>query len=192
MKQQTRIITEIAIMVAIALVFDVIAGLFSPFKYGGSISPAMLPIFFVAYRRGLKPGLVAGFLFGILQALLAEALGYGVFAYIIDNGWWKFMLMFLLDYGVAFTVLGFAGLFKNALTDRKSFILGIALGSFLRYLSHSFSGVLIWSYYADLANMNPWFYSFIAYNLPYMAASFIFCLVVGLVFFERKLLNYNL
>jgi thiamine transporter len=192
MKKEIRVIAEIAILVGLALVFDVIAGLFSPFRYGGSISPAMLPIFIIAYRRGLKSGLFAGLIFGVLQAILAEAFGYGVFAFIIDQGWWKFILMFILDYILPFTLLGLAGIFKNGLTNRKSFILGISLGSLLRYISHGISGVLIWDYYAGLAGMNPWFYSFIAYNLPYMAASYAFCLIIGLILFNRKVWSYNL
>ncbi len=192
MRKETRVITEIAILVGVALVFDVIAGLFSPFKYGGSISPAMLPIFIIAYRRGLKSGLFAGFIFGVLQALLAEAFGYGVFAFIVDEGWWKFILMFILDYILPFTLLGLAGIFSNPLKSKKSFILGITLGSFLRYLSHGISGVLIWSYYAGLAGMNPWFYSFVAYNLPYMLSSYALCLIVGIILFKREVWSYNL
>jgi thiamine transporter len=192
MRKETRVIAEIAILVGVALVFDVIAGLFSPFKYGGSISPAMLPIFIIAYRRGLKSGLFAGFIFGVLQALLAEAFGYGVFAFIIDEGWWKFILMFVLDYILPFTLLGLAGLFKNPLKSRTAFILGISLGSLLRYISHGISGVLVWDYYASLAGMNPWFYSFVAYNLPYMISSYALCLIVGLILFKREVWSYNL
>jgi len=192
MRKETRIIVEIALLVGVALVFDVIAGLFSPFKYGGSISPAMLPIFIIAYRRGLKPGLYAGFIFGVLQALLAEVLGYGVFAFIVDEGWWKFIVMFFLDYILPFTLLGLAGVFKNPLKSKTSFILGISLGSLLRYLSHSVSGVLIWSYYAELANMNVYLYSFVAYNLPYIAASYAFCLVIGIILYDRNVWSYGL
>ncbi len=191
-KQQIRTITEIAIFVAIALVLDVIAGLFSPFKYGGSISPAMLPIFVIAYRRGLKNGLFAGFIFGVLQSIVAEMLGYGVFAFIIDEGWWKFIVMFLLDYVIAFTVLGFAAVFKEPMHHQKSFILGISLASFLRYLSHALSGVLIWGDYAIMAGFNPYLYSFVIYNLPYMITSYLLCLVIGLILFRRKLLAFNL
>ena len=100
--------------------------------------------------------------------------------------------MFLLDYIIPFTLLGLAGIFPNPLRNKKSFILGITLGSFLRYLSHAFSGVIVWSYYADLAGFNPWLYSFVIYNLPYMAASFALCIVIGLIFFERKIFTYHL
>lgn len=190
-ERETRVITEMAIFIAIALVLDILAGIignFLPlFKYGGSISPAMLPIFLLAYRHGLKKGLISGFLFGVLQALFAEAFGYGVFGLIMEEGWYKFILMFLLDYIVPFTALGFAAVFKNALHEKIPFVLGIALGSFLRYLSHGFSGVLVWSYYAEQLGLNKWLYSFVLYNLPYMAASFALCVIVGLLLHKRNI-----
>ena len=188
---ETRIITEMAIFIAIALVLDILAGvignIFPLFKYGGSISPAMLPIFLLAYRHGLKKGLIAGFLFGVLQVLFAEAFGYGVFGLIMEDGWYKFLMVFLLDYVVPFTALGVAGMFGNALHDKKDFVLGIALGSFLRYVSHGFSGVLVWSYYAEELGLNPWLYSFVLYNLPYMAGSFVLCVVLGLLLHKRNI-----
>jgi len=190
-RNQIQVITEISMLVAIAVVIDVIAGLYSPFKYGGSISPAMLPIFIIAYRRGIKNGILAGFVFGIIQSIIAELLGYGVFAFIIDQGWYKFILMYLLDYIVPFSLLGLAAVFKNPLKRKKSFVFGILFASFLRYLSHSISGVLVWSDYADMAGLNPWFYSFIAYNLPYMVASCIFCLVIGLILFDRNIFQFH-
>lgn len=188
-KQEIRIITEIAVLVGIALVLDIIAGLFSPFKFGGSISPAMLPIFIIAYRRGVKSGLIAGFIFAILQLI---TLGNGVFTWIVDPTPFKIVAVLLLDYIVPFTLLGLAGVFKNPFQNKRNFIYGIALGSFIRYLSHSISGVFVWYTYANELGLNPWFYSFIAYNLPYMAASFVFCLVIGLLLYRRNLWNYNL
>ncbi len=181
-RNQIHVIAEISILVAIAVVLDAIAGLLPIFKYGGSISPAMLPIFIISYRRGVKSGLIAGLAFGILQSLVAAGMG---------NLWFLSVPQFLLDYIVPFILLGFAGVFRNALTNRSQFILGMALGSFLRYLSHGFAGVVFWKDYVP-EGMNYWFYSFIAYNLPYMAASFVFCLAIGLILFERGILNTNL
>lgn len=190
-RMKTQIITEISMLVAIAVVLDAIAGLYSPFKYGGSISPAMLPIFIIAYRRGIKNGILAGFVFGVIQSLVAEMLGYGVFAFIIDEGWYKFILMYLLDYIIPFSVLGLAAIFKNPLENKFHFVIGIVFASFLRYLSHSISGMLIWSSYADMAGLNHWLYSFIIYNLPYMAASTLFCVVVGLLLFDRNIFQIH-
>jgi len=181
-RKQIHVLAEMAIFVALAVVVDAIAGLFSPFKYGGSISFAMLFIFIISYRRGVVNGIIAGLAFGILQSLVAAGMG---------NFYFLSLPQYLLDYIVPFMVLGVAGIFKKGLSKPISFALGIALGSFLRYISHSFAGVLFWGSYAPVG-MNVYFYSFIVYNLPYMAASFAFCLIIGLVLFERKLLSINL
>ncbi len=188
-RERINAIAEMAILVGIALVLDIIAGLFSPFKYGGSISPAMLPIFIIAYRRGWKNGLLAGFIFAVLQLI---TLGTGVFTWIIDPTPLKIFGCVMLDYIVPFTLLGLAGVFKDPLKNPISFIFGILLGSLLRYVCHGLSGVLIWYTYAEALDLNAWFYSFIAYNLPYMAASFAFCLALGLMLFKRGIWEYGL
>ncbi|MBN2540484.1 MAG: energy-coupled thiamine transporter ThiT [Bacilli bacterium] len=188
-RERINTIAEMAILVGVALVLDLIAGLFSPFKYGGSISPAMLPIFIIAYRRGWKNGMLAGLVFGVLQLI---TLGTEVFTWIIDPTPLKIIAVIALDYIVPFALLGLAGMFKNPLSNHWSFIGGIALGSFLRYLSHGMSGVLVWYTYAEAIGVNPWLYSFVLYNLPYMAASFVFCLILGLLLYKRGIWEYNL
>ena len=64
------------------------------------LTPAMFPILLFAVRWGVGPGLLAGFAFGLLQLIFDGAYAWG----------WQSML---LDYLVAFTPLGLAGLFKG-------------------------------------------------------------------------------
>jgi thiamine transporter len=168
-----RRLTEIALLVSIAVVLDFLAGLYAPFPYGGSISPAMLPIVLVSYRHGLKSGLLSGLAFGVLQSFVAVGLG---------QFWFLSIVQVSLDYGFAFIVLGFAGLIRKPLEHRGRFLLGIGLAAFLRYLMHGLSGVVFWGAYAP-EGMNVWFYSFIAYNLPYMAASAALCLAIGWILY---------
>ncbi len=190
MKKEIRVIAEIAILVGLAVVLDLLAGLFSPFKQGGSISPAMLPIFIIAFRHGWKKGVFAGLVFGAIQLLLA---GSEVFSWIIDPTPLKIAMVVVLDYILAFAVLGLAGVFKDPLKNIKSFILGIALGSFLRYISHGFVGVFVWGVYAESFGIaSAWFYSFVFYNLPYMASSFALCLIIGLILYRRGIWSYRL
>ena len=68
---------------------------------GGSLTPATVShsILF-AVRWGTAPGLMAGFVFGLLQLIFDGAYAWG----------WQSML---LDYLAAFTPLGLAGLFKG-------------------------------------------------------------------------------
>ena len=67
---------------------------------GGSLTPAMFPILLFALRWGLGRGLTAGFVFGLLQLIFDGAYAWG----------WQSMI---LDYLLAFTPLGLAGLFKG-------------------------------------------------------------------------------
>ena len=100
------------------------------------------------------------------------------------GGFWIHWASIIFDYSLAFTFIGFAGIFKKtALTNNTHFVLGIVLGGFSRYLVHSIAGVIFWSEFAG--DFNPYFYSFIVYNLPYMAGSILLCIVVGLMIKER-------
>lgn len=189
-RNQIRVIAEIATFVGLAIVLDLLAGLFSPFKQGGSISPAMLPIFIIAFRHGWKKGMFAGLIFGVLQLILV---GSEIFGWIYDPTPFKIFMVIAFDYIIPFTLLGLAGLFKDPFTKPKSFVLGIALGSFLRYLCHGLSGVVVWGNFAAAWGIdNVWFYSYVFYNLPYMAASFGLCILIGLALYRRKVWSFGL
>ena len=96
---------------------------------GGSITPAsMLPIMLFAYVYGTPKGLVVGLAYGLLQCLQSF--------YVVH---WA---QFLLDYGIAFMVLGLAGVFK------KSIYPGMALAGVLRYIAHVASGAIFFAEYA--------------------------------------------
>ena len=112
---------------------------------GGSVSLEMVPLFIYAARWGLGPGVAAGVASGLLQALLG---GYVVH--------WA---QGLLDYPVAFGVLGVAGAFPSP-------ELGVAVGSLLRLAAHWLSGVVYFAAYAP-AGQSPALYSLV-YNLTYM------------------------
>jgi len=170
--KETKRITEIAILIAVAAVLEAIST-FIPFLHmpqGGSASLGMLPIFFIAYKYGVKDGLIAGFIFGIIN--------FGLGGFLIHWG------SIIFDYFLAFTVLGVAGIFKDkAFNNNLNFIKGILLGGFLRYLMHSISGVLFFAQYAGAEG--AFIYSFIFYNLPYMAISIVLCIGIGLTIKDR-------
>ncbi len=169
---ETRKLTEIAILIAVATALEAITTLmpFLRMPYGGSVSLGMLPIFIIAFRHGVKDGLIAGFIFGVINFML--------------GGFWIHWASIVFDYTLAFTFIGFAGIFKKtAWTNNIHFALGIFFGGFLRYVVHSIAGVIFWSDYAG--DFNPYFYSFIVYNLPYMAGSILLCIIVGLLIKKR-------
>lgn len=173
-----QILAEAGILIAVAVVLDYIFGLISPFRYGGSISPAMLPVFVLAYRRGWKAGILGGVALGVVSSLF--------------NLYYLNPLQYALDYPVAFGVLGLAGLAKQGDAKVGPFLLGVLGASFLRYLSHGFSGYFWFFAYPEVASdVTPswWLYSFVFYNLPYMAASAAFSAALGLVLLKRGLLR---
>ena len=109
--KRTRILVEGAVMLALATALSYIRIYKLP--WGGSITLfSMLPIVLFSIRRGLKAGLAVSFLFSLIQFF--QGIGDGLFGW----GLTPFMLIacILLDYIIAFTVLGLGGLFRKKKT----------------------------------------------------------------------------
>ena len=121
-----RALTEGAIMVALAFVLSFVKLYELP--NGGSLTPAMFPILFFSLRWGLGRGLTAGFVFGLLQLIFDGAYAWG----------WQSMI---LDYLLAFTPLGLAGLFKG---KAWGIFPGTVIGCIGRFAVHYISGVTIY------------------------------------------------
>lgn len=146
----TKIIAEIAVFVSLATVLSNIKfGL----AQGGSITAAsMVPILWLALRRGPKVGLFAATLYGVVQLAFEP--------YIVHPA------QLLLDYPVAFGVLGVAGFFH------KRPIIGVILGITGRFFAHFVSGIIFFSDYAG--DMHPVVYSAVyngSYLIPELAIS---------------------
>lgn len=139
---KTKILAECAILCAISCVLSI----FPKFKFlaqGGSITfCSMLPIVLVSYRRGIKWGLLTGLCFALFQFLTgftSSGLSIG-----------SVILSILLDYLVAFTVLGFGGAFRGRLGSvRKELCRGALLALGLRYLSSTISGAVLFGQWAE-------------------------------------------
>ncbi|MBR4940615.1 MAG: energy-coupled thiamine transporter ThiT, partial [Clostridia bacterium] len=141
-----RCLCEGAIMLALAQILGYIR--LGRMPYGGSITFAMVPLIFFALRWGVKSGLLVSFVYGIIQLLLDGAYAYT----------WQSMV---LDYLVAYTPIGLAGLFKGM---KLGFLPGTFLGVGLRYISLTLSGVYVWAEYMPetflgFAMTSPWVYS---------------------------------
>ncbi|SDJ76309.1 energy-coupled thiamine transporter ThiT [Sediminibacillus albus] len=175
-------LVEVAIFSALALVLDIVPFLsFKIWPQGGSVSLAMIPVFIVAFRWGLKGGLLSGFLFGIFQIAVGQA--------IIVTA-----LQGFIEYGLAFTALGMAGIFskqiQTALTAGKTaklftFVsMGVLLGCALRFLGHLCAGVVFFANYAP-EGQPVWLYSTL-YNGSYMLPAFILSsLVISFLFYKQ-------
>jgi len=165
-----RMLCEGALMVAMAQILSYVK--LSEAPNGGSITPAMFPIIFFAVRWGLRSGLLAGFLFGLLQLIFDGAYAWG----------WQSML---LDYLVAFTPLGLAGLFKRR---GWGLFVGTVVGCAGRFLIHYISGVTIYKILAPTEFMrwtftSPAAYSLI-YNGSYMLPNTLIALVVAALLYK--------
>jgi thiamine transporter len=158
-----RAIAEIAVAVALAAVLSWVAQAF-PLRMpqGGSFGLEMLPILFIAMRRGVLPGAVAGGLFGLLQ--LTGAAGT---PYIYHP------LQAALDYPLAFGALGLAGLIPVGRLEGAGGVArltaAVTLGAGARFVCHFLSGLIFFAAYAP-AWEAPWLYS-ITYNLLYLLPS---------------------
>ncbi len=154
----TRCLTEGAILVAMAQVLGYLKLYELP--QGGSITLAMFPVLFFSIRWGLKAGLLAGFAYGCLQLIFDGAYAWG----------WQSMVM---DYLLAFTPLGLAGLFQK---KPWGIYVGTILGCLGRFLVHFVAGVTLWAEYAPEEFGSPAVYSLV-YNGSYMLP----CTLVALV-----------
>ena len=165
---RARILADSGVMIALATFLNSIK-IFT-FPEGGSVTlGAMVPILFLALRRGPKVGMIAGAVFGIID-LYFEPFIYNA-------------VQFLLDYPFAYGALGLAGLLSNrvnksplstkALNPALWSVVAVAIGISGRFVCHFFSGLVFFASYAP-AGENAAVYSAIynaSYLLPELAIS---------------------
>ena len=158
-------------MIALAAVLAIVCALipFLNLPFGGGFTIAsMLPIVLVSYMYGLKWGFFVSATYSVLQMLMDLALGtsasviMALFMPTSDGymGAFAGASIILLDYLVAYTVLGFGGIFRNKI---KSKALALCLGSILalslRYIAHILSGAIFYGAWAEWFFTQEGFYS---------------------------------
>ncbi len=171
-------LTESAVMLAFASVLSVLKIVDMP--YGGSITAcSMLPLIVIAYRYGVKWGLLTSFTYGLIQALL----GMENFSY--APGFTSMVTLLLFDYLVAFLVLGLAALFrKQGRSQTAALAAAAVVTGILRYLCHTVSGFTVWRDLSVPFNESL-AYSF-SYNATYMIPETII-LTLGAIYVSRVL-----
>ena len=121
MQIKTKRLTESAMLLSIAVVLEFVSKMFIPeMPFGGQVTlVSMLPVVLISYRHGVKWGLVAGLGYALIEMLIgaktvAAAFQPGYFGdgTMILNA----LIMCVLDYLAAFTVLGLGGIFRNKIT----------------------------------------------------------------------------
>ena len=178
---KTRMITESAIMIALSVVLSMITIFKLP--QGGSITAAsMVPLLIISYRYDAKWGVATAFVYSLISMVM------GFYPPPVTT-FINYLLVVLLDYVVAFSVLGLASFFSKAIKGNR--ILSIGFGSFVavfcRLICHVLSGVLIWGSNAP-EGMSVWVYS-ITYNGSYMrcetiVSSVVMCLLAAALDFK--------
>lgn len=174
MNTKTKTLVECAILVALSAVLSMVKVFQLP--WGGSITLlSMLPVTLISIRHGIKTGLFSAFVYAVIQLVFGimfdGLLGWGLTAGML-------VACILLDYIVAFTVLGLAGIFANK--GLGGVIGGTALAIALRFASHVLSGVYVFASAGKLwegfETTNTWLYS-VVYNGCYMLPEMVFTII---------------
>ena len=205
MKTKTKMLTESSLLIAMAIVLELVAEMFIPeMPFGGQVTlVSMLAIVLISYRHGVKWGLLSGVVYAALEMVIGaktvaaafqpDYFGTGV---LIANA----LLMCLLDYVLAFTVLGIGGCFRNKIQNPGlSLCLGSIVALSCRYLCHILSGYILFGSYAEwfftqegfpawganlVASLNPQLLALaysVVYNGMYMIPEIVFTAVAALL-----------
>ena len=161
---KTRRLTEIAVCIAMAVVGSLIKVWEMP--QGGSVALTMVPILLIAIKRGPVAGFMTGGIYGVLSLLIAGVIYHP--------------MSILLDYVLAFGLLGLAGFFKK---NVPGVIAGCFVGVLGRFISSLVSGAVLFAEYAPVGQ-NPWVYSVI-YQATYLVPELIITLLCLLFLFKK-------
>ena len=157
-KTDVRALTYGALCMAMSFVLSYIKLWSMPL--GGSVTLAsMLPLLWYSNKFGVKNGLIAGAAYGLLQLIQKPEIYHWV--------------QVLLDYPLAFMMLGLAGSVKNLQ-------LGSVIGVAGRWVCHILSGAIFFAEWVPEGWSNAWVYS-AAYNGAYLLVDLIICLVLSFV-----------
>ena len=169
----TIILVHGALCIALSFVLSYIK-LFS-MPAGGSITIAsMLPLMIYANRYGVRNGLLAGLVCGILQY--------------IQESYFVHWIQFIFDYPLAFALIGLAGITRG----ENNLVFSVLIGGTARFLSHFIGGVLFFGEFVmigkgaevgmSLSQMLPANISVsFTYNAPYMFADIAICAIIALI-----------
>ena len=168
---ETRILAEMILFIALANALYLVSKFYLPFLHlpqGGTITiGSMVPIVWFSLRRGLRWGVEAGIIYGLVHMIISGDIYYPT--------------QIILDYPLAFGALGLAGAFRNRP------VVGVSVGILGRFACHFVSGVVFFGQYA-WAGWNVYAYS-AAYNATYLVPEFIISGAVIFLLLKRNLLN---
>ncbi len=161
--QKTQRLTLSALMLATATVLALLCA-FIPFLHlpfgGGFTVASMLPIVLISYMYGTKWGLFCAFTYSVIQIMLdllsgAASVLRGYFLPTDENfmGLGVAFGIVILDYFLAYTMLGLGGVLRNKLPKTPALMLGVVIALGARYAVHVLSGYIFFGTWAE------WFFS---------------------------------
>ncbi|MBF4695047.1 energy-coupled thiamine transporter ThiT [Fusibacter ferrireducens] len=165
---KVKMLVEGAMMIAIATVLSFIKVWEMP--YGGSVTAgSMVPILIYAYRWGGAQGILAGAVYGIIQFMIEPFAAHPISV--------------LLDYPIAFGVLGIMGFVAHKSKDIKRIFLGVIVAILGRFIAHFLSGVIFFATFAP-DGMSPALYS-VEYNASYLVPEMVISMVVFTLLYKQ-------
>jgi len=187
-KNKTKRIVLTSILIALATVLSMIKVYQLPL--GGSITLlSMMPIALISIEYGLRWGMTGAFVYSLIQ--LGFGIGDGLFGWGLSPA--ALVGSIVLDYLLAFTVLGLSGLFRKK--GSLGICTGTAMAVCLRFICHLLSGAVIFDIWLPDGWSNPWIYSLV-YNGSYMLPELIFTVIGSIILFRTpqfsKLVESNI
>lgn len=167
-----------AIMIAIGTVLSLDMFKFGGlWLFGGGVTfCSMLPLVIVSYIYGCRWGAFTAFAYSLIQ--LVQGVNNVQYATSVPMA----IAIILLDYIIAYTVIGFAGMFKTVIKNQPvALAAGIWVTFFVRFACHFITGWVIWDalWPNDLGMIAP-VYS-LYYNGSYMLPEAIITSVVAVI-----------
>lgn len=166
---------------ALCLVLSFVLGrFFSLLKmpFGGSLSPSALPILFFSLKRGIRNGILCGFLLSLVKIFTGFFLPpiSGIFAVVF---------VVILDYILPNMSLGLASIFAKNKKTAIRITFGIFVAFLFKFIFRFTSGILFWHTFFEEGSL--FYFSFI-YNFN-IISEFLFCLFLVL-FLRTKVDKY--
>lgn len=176
------ILIEAGIFAALAFIIALLPKGIGPIK----AELGMIPIVILSYRRGLKTGLISGFLWGIIKIATGKFTMLSV-------------LQVLVEYIFAYLVAGLSGVGSKSLRKyiradqwQQAFTTiawSTLFAATVKYFIHFIAGVFYWGIYAP-EGMNPYLYSFIVNGAAGLASFIVVGLIVGFIVYKAPRLIF--
>lgn len=174
---KVQIYMETMIMAALAFVIS-----FIPLQtVNFEITLGIVPILFIGLKRGVKPSMVAGFIWGILNILSGKA-------FILNP------LQCAVEEIIAFTSSGLCGLWRQRLKDgvlpvNRTIIEATAAGVGIRYFFHFIAGGLFWKAFIP-KQFNPWLFSLFANGTSAVATTMVASYLLIMLYQNQKIQSW--